>query len=170
MVPPHKDFWEVWASHFSYRDFEDPEAPEPEPEPEPTVHAGFDRNVPVPDGDWVTVRLTIGRAHARKAADVRDLLADRTGLSGKAVKNLTVREHDTELQVAASSWPRLARAFTGAAIEGIAVSAELVSQTEEPSEPHEAAMDLEPSAPHEAAADEDAASSDGEAVEPAPAT
>ena len=126
MVPPHKDFWEVWASHFSYQDFEDPEL-EPEPEPEPVVARRRSTAArAVPEGEWVTVRLTIGRAHARKAADIRDLLADRTGLSGKSVRNLTVREQDTELQVAASAWPRLARAFTGAPIEGVEVAAELV--------------------------------------------
>ncbi len=179
MAPPHKDFWEVWASHFSYRDFEDAEAPEPEPEPEPPAR-GFDRSVPVPEGEWVTVRLSIGRAHARKAADVRDLLAERTGLSGKAVRNLTVREQDTELQITASAWPRLARAFTGAAIEGVAVSAELLVDDNADVEADDGDDGLPAVDEHAAAHDDVAAAAElepaadepdpGDAIEPAPAT
>ncbi len=143
MVPPHKDFWEVWATHFNYQDFEDPASAEPEPEPEyepaPQVqshrrsHGGEGRSsarpteAPIIDDVWVDVRLTLGRSHAKKAADIRDLLADRTGLTGKSVRNLTVGDRDTEFQVGRRAWPRLAKAFTGEAIDGFVVDVTLLT-------------------------------------------
>jgi len=135
MVPPHKDFWEVWATHFNYRDFEDPASAEPEPEPEPTrarddFGADVSSNV---DDDWVNVRLSVGRSHAKKAADIRDLLADRTGLTGKSVRNLTVGDRDTEFQIGRRSWARLARAFgSGVVIDG--VTAEVTLLTVDPAQ------------------------------------
>jgi superfamily II DNA/RNA helicase len=146
MVPPHKDFWEVWATHFNYRDFEDPASAEPEfePEPEPAPARGRDRDrdrdrpsaEPRPqeaiaaDDTWVNVRLSLGRSHAKKAADIRDLLADRTGLTGKSVRNLTVGDRDTEFQIGRRTWPRLARAFGGVTIDGVSVDVTLLTVDE----------------------------------------
>jgi ATP-dependent RNA helicase DeaD len=136
MVPPHKDFWEVWATHFNYRDFEDPvsQEPEPDPEPEPTrVRGDFGADAPGNGGDdeWVNVRLSVGRSHAKKAADIRDLLADRTGLTGKSVRNLTVGDRDTEFQIGRRSWARLARAFgPDVVIDGVTAEVTLLTVLE----------------------------------------
>jgi len=152
MVPPHKDFWEVWATHFNYRDFEDPASAEPEfePEPEPAPARGRERDrgrdpdrdrerpagesrpqeAIAADDTWVNVRLSLGRSHAKKAADIRDLLADRTGLTGRSVRNLTVGDRDTEFQIGRRTWPRLARAFGGVTIDGVSVDVTLLTVDE----------------------------------------
>ena len=142
MVPPHKDFWEVWATHFNYRDFEDPASTEPEPEPElereperererqpraPRADSFASDRSAATDDTWVNVRLSIGRSHAKKAADIRELLADRTGLTGKSVRNLTVGDRDSEFQVGSRAWARRARAFVGVVIDGVTAELTLLS-------------------------------------------
>jgi ATP-dependent RNA helicase DeaD len=102
-APPHKDFWEVWAAKFTWRDFERPDdsaAPIEEPPPPPREDRG-----PVDDGvdegELVLVQLDIGRAHGLKSADVRRLL-DARGLRGRSVKDLTVRDQDTRFRMPAA--------------------------------------------------------------------
>jgi hypothetical protein len=189
MAPPHKDFWEVWASHFSYTDFEEanPE-PEPEPEPEPVrapprergrgrgegYRGGGDRGggdrgggdrgggdrsggdrggggdrsrdrdrEPVRDrplaesafednrdngdsDDLVTVRLNLGRSHDKKAANIRDLLAEKAGVAGRKVKNLTVGDRDTEFQIGRALYDNLVSSLGGVTCDGIVLAIDLV--------------------------------------------
>jgi hypothetical protein len=170
MAPPHKDFWEVWATHFSYTDFEEanPE-PEPEPEPEPArarpprerererggrsdrsgrsdradrggdssrepvrehrpfaEHAFEDSRDDSDSDDLVTVRLNLGRSHDKKAANIRDLLAQKAGVAGRKVKNLTVGDRDTEFQIGRSLYEKLASTLGGVTCDGIVLAIDLV--------------------------------------------
>lgn len=79
------------------------------------------------DDTWVNVRLSLGRSHAKKAADIRDLLADRTGLTGRAVRNLTVGDRDTEFQIGRRTWERVSQALRGVVIDGVAADVTLLT-------------------------------------------
>jgi ATP-dependent RNA helicase DeaD len=101
-APPHKDFWEVWAEKFSFRDFEDevfgPAAPVDEPEEAPAVAewvSGGDED----EQDFVSVVLNIGRTHGMKAMQIRDLLRAQVGLAGKAIRDLTVHDTSTVFRI-----------------------------------------------------------------------
>lgn len=149
MVPPHKDFWEVWATHFNYRDFEDPASAEPEPpDPEPVAaprrehqHRGEMTDSVASDDTWVAVRLSLGRSHGKKSAEIRDILADRAGLTGRAVRNLTVGERDTQFQIGSRSWPRVARAFAEVVVDGVSAGVQLVDDDASTSRPAEPIID-----------------------------
>ena len=82
-APPHKDFWEVWASKYTYEDFEDtpffernnitpePEVEEPPPRPKRS-RASSKVTQAAEDTAYYTVRLNLGRKHGKKAAHIRD--------------------------------------------------------------------------------------------------
>ncbi len=103
--PPHKDFWEIWAAKYSAADFQREEDSRPEPEPDPvpapasrafTAEPAPESDVPLletnGDATWIRVSLNVGRRHGHKSAGVRALLKRLTGLHGRAIKDLTVRD------------------------------------------------------------------------------
>ncbi|KIG13339.1 hypothetical protein DB30_08106 [Enhygromyxa salina] len=145
--PPHKDFWEIWAGKFSAADFareEDskdaetdtdddiqvetvrPAAPFAEPEVD-------DSSVPViqdapGDDALVRVGLNIGRKHGHKAAHVRALLRRVTGLHGKAVKDLTVRDQNSLFRMDGQHFETVVARLDGSVVDSIALT--LVKMTE----------------------------------------
>ncbi len=123
-APPHKDFWEVWAGATALTEFSDEQYPLPV-EPPPPVRAApqvvasqgpraeqHHHDSPEPSS-YVAAVLNLGRQHGLKSADVRVLLADRAGLTGRAVRDLTVRETDTLLRVDAARAQEAERSITG---------------------------------------------------------
>ncbi len=135
-APPHKDFWEVWASNFTYQEFEDEtfrggtEAIEDEPDPPPpppAPKARPRRRAPVVDeGPLVTVSLNVGRTHKKKAAHIRELLSADFGLEGRAVRNLTVKETLTEFRIAHGAYERLSQGMLGYVFDDIELELILV--------------------------------------------
>ncbi|MEZ4429956.1 MAG: DEAD/DEAH box helicase [Nannocystaceae bacterium] len=143
-APPHKDFWEVWAARYTFAQFEDgpflelhPEfvKPEPPPAPEPAVEPRRERSsrVSTPaaapstisssssddDASFERVRLNVGRRHGHKAAHIRALLREHLGLSGRSVRDLTVRDASTVFRVSASDFARMQEVLEGMEIDGV---------------------------------------------------
>jgi superfamily II DNA/RNA helicase len=133
--PPHKDFWEVWAAKFSAKDFQreedskdsDETVEEEPPAPVAVVEAEPDSEVPIiedaPDEDTlVRVGLNIGRRHGHKAAHVRALLKRLTGLHGKAVKDLTVREHSSLFRMDVRHFDTVVGRLDGSVVESVTLT------------------------------------------------
>lgn len=133
-APPHKDFWEVWASKFTYKDFEDDTyqggihaQPEPEEIEKPekprarrpsmassaSVVAAESSSRPSTTEAFVKVCLSVGRAHGKKSAHIRELLANDFDLSGKLVRDLTVGDELTHFRVSRHHYSRLAEGMLG---------------------------------------------------------
>jgi ATP-dependent RNA helicase DeaD len=153
--PPHKDFWEVWASKFSAADFkrdEDSgdEASDDEddirteaqsvdtdgaegndlndrPDAQHGSDGADDGDVPLidtapPEDALVRVDLNIGRRHGQKAAHVRSLLRRLTGLHGKAVKDLTVRDQNTLFRMDARHFDMVVARLEGSIVESVSLT------------------------------------------------
>jgi superfamily II DNA/RNA helicase len=134
--PPHKDFWEVWAAKFSAKDFqrdEDSKDTDETVEDEPptpvavVVEAEPDSELPLiedaPDEDTlVRVGLNIGRRHGHKAAHVRALLRRLTGLHGKAVKDLTVRDTSSLFRMDVRHFETVVRRLDGSVVEEVTLT------------------------------------------------
>jgi hypothetical protein len=125
-APPHKDFWEVWASHFNYQQFEDDKLVEipaneldEDTDARPPASAAPLPPRPTPGEPDIVLRLNVGRKHGKKAADIRGLLADHVHLEGRAVRGLTVGEASTRFRVAASQQAHVVAALHGFAFEDI---------------------------------------------------
>ena len=100
----------MWASKFTYQDFEDevymggaaavPEEADEPPRrpPEPPVMPAVED-----EEDFVRVRLNVGRKHGKKAAHIRELLAESFGLARKAVRDLTVGEASSRFRLGAKA-------------------------------------------------------------------
>jgi hypothetical protein len=71
------------------------------------------------DADYVRVRLAAGRSHGVKSAQVRELLASRAGLTGRGVRDLTVRDVLTWFRVPAARVEDLQAALAGLTFAGI---------------------------------------------------
>jgi superfamily II DNA/RNA helicase len=173
-APPHKDFWEVWASKFTYREFEDEvwyqsHAPPPAEEPEPpAVEQGF--GPAEDDAAFVSVRLSIGRKHGKKAAHIRELLDTQLGLSGRAVRNLTVGDASTRLRVSEQNFNRLVATIGGQVLDGHEIAVTLIElpPADEASASDEAAATASTEAPSESSAPEASATEAPGAEEPRP--
>lgn len=139
-APPHKDFWEVWAAKFTYTEFEDEtfrggtEAieDEPEPPPRPRAKPPAPRRPKLEDqGPLVTVSLNVGRSHGKKAAHIRELLSSDFGLEGRSVRNLTVKETNTEFRVSAGALEQLQAALLGYVFDDIELELETLADEED---------------------------------------
>jgi superfamily II DNA/RNA helicase len=173
-APPHKDFWEVWASKFNYREFEDEiwyqshEAPPPEPSSPRRDEQQPARVVMAPvaedDASFVSLRLNIGRKHGKKAAHIRELLDTQLGLSGRSVRNLTVGDASTRLRVSEQNFARVQETLGGYVLGEHEIVVSRIETVAEPSE-GEHAEPAEPSvqamAAPESSATADAAPADG---------
>jgi hypothetical protein len=169
MVPPHKDFWEAWASQFSYEMFEDDqffvgrEPPPEEPEPEPETRAarpprshdrerdrerdrGRDREPQREDdgGETVTVALNLGRAHGKKAADIRELLAGELDIAGRSVRNLTVGDDETVFDTSPGNHRRLVDRLAGRRIDGVDIAVRLLESDDGPGDDDTGEADAAP--------------------------
>ena len=146
-APPHKDFWEVWAAKFTYREFEDEiwyqsHAAPPPDEPEPPVRAESVVRESLAaanedDASFVSLRLNIGRKHGKKAAHIRELLDSQLGLSGKAVRNLTVGDASTRFRVSERNVERVQQTLGGYQLDEHELAISLVETPAEASEPAE---------------------------------
>ncbi|WP_181233768.1 DEAD/DEAH box helicase [Enhygromyxa salina] len=141
--PPHKDFWELWAGKFTAADFvreedskdaeteadaedEDevevarPAAPFAAPEAEDSLVPLIPviQDAPV-DDSLVRVGLNIGRRHGHKAAHVRALLRRLTGLHGKAVKDLTVRDDNSLFRMDVRHFETVVARLDGSVVDSI---------------------------------------------------
>lgn len=119
LAPPHKDFWELWAGKYTWKDFVKPEDSEPEPEPAPPPPKQVVAQ-PEPDeaGPFLRVSLNLGRSHGCKSADIRGLMKDKAGLSGRTVRDLTVRDTDSLFRVPENRFDESASAINGMKFEG----------------------------------------------------
>ena len=170
--PPHKDFWELWASKFSAADFQREEDKaddsgsddDDDARPESTARGEYGRTesgesesdthdlsdradradradrpdrAELPDADdhdvplideaaseesLVRVDLNIGRRHGQKAAHVRSLLRRLTGLHGKAVKDLTVRDQSTLFRMDARHFEMVVARLDGSIVENVSLT------------------------------------------------
>jgi hypothetical protein len=132
--PPHKDFWEVWAAKFSAKDFQrdedskdSDETVEDEPAPVVVVETLLESEIPLiedaPDEDsLVRVGLNIGRRHGHKAAHVRALLRRLTGLHGKAVKDLTVRDRSSLFRMDIRHFETVVARLDGSVVEQVSLT------------------------------------------------
>jgi ATP-dependent RNA helicase DeaD len=111
-APPHKDFWEVWASKYTWKDFERDADTVPEEEP-PRAQPRDSAAEEVDEGEFIRVELNLGRAHGKKSAAVRNLLASRCGLRGKSVRDLTVRDKTTLFRIPVSRFEHVQSRITG---------------------------------------------------------
>ncbi|MEM6295246.1 MAG: DEAD/DEAH box helicase [Myxococcota bacterium] len=173
-APPHKDFWEVWAAKFNYKEFEDEifrggtEAIEDEPDPppppprKPRNREPARPKVEVEDGPMVTVSLNVGRSHGKKSAHIRELLASDFGLEGRSVRNLTVKETLTEFRVTTTAHESLKAAVLGYVFDDIELELTLIEGPEEP----ETATEAAPEAQAEAAPESEDADADAAIVPP----
>ncbi len=133
MVPPHKDFWEAWATRFHHRDFEDevlgppPGLTEPPPAPPSskprTAHVAEVEMAAVdPDEPLVHVVLNVGRKHGKKSADIRELLKRSVGLGGRAIRDLTVLEQTSEFRMVASGLTEAQERLSSQTIDGVTLA------------------------------------------------
>src|SRR5690606_35247762 len=137
--PPHKDFWEVWASKFSAADFardddrDDERDESNEAVPVEVASADEERDevleseLPLldeaPEEDsLVRVGLNIGRRHGHKAAHVRALLRRLTGLHGKAVKDLTVRDQNTLFRMDVRHYATVVARLDGSVVDEVSLT------------------------------------------------
>ena len=139
MVAPHKDFWEAWSARFTYQEFEDDSYYARVGQPEEVDAASAeDESTPAPvaalaprparravapkvapSGELVRVRLNIGRAHGKKAAHVRAVLEDKLGLTGRDVRDLTVRENSSVFRVDREQTAPMQDALHGVELDGV---------------------------------------------------
>ena len=135
--PPHKDFWEVWAAKFSAADFQREEDQgdtdesvedevvvfdEPEvAEDEPISGVSLLEEAPEEDA-LIRVSLNIGRRHGHKAAHVRSLLKRITGLHGKAVKDLTVRDGNSLFRMDIRHYETVVARLDGSVVEDVSLT------------------------------------------------
>lgn len=81
--------------------------------------------------DFVRVRLNVGRKHGKKAAHIRELLAESFGLARKAVRDLTVGEASTRFRLGAMALARLEELIVGFELDGIPITVSRVEGSEE---------------------------------------
>jgi ATP-dependent RNA helicase DeaD len=145
--PPHKDFWELWAAKFSAKDFQrdedlkDSDETVEDEQPVPVVAAAIEAEresegslIPLiedaPDEEsLVRVALNIGRRHGHKATHVRALLKRITGLHGKAVKDLTVRDRSSLFRMDVRHFETVVARLDGSVVEEVTLT--LVHLTED---------------------------------------
>jgi hypothetical protein len=135
----------VWASKFTYQDFEDEVFGAAEPSPDELPERRHDTpEAPPPsafsasanadndsDEPFTGVRLNIGRKHGKKAADIRGLLASRLDLAGRAIRNLTVGDASTRLNVSETNAHLMISQLTGYGVDDISLEVSMVDSTPE---------------------------------------
>lgn len=80
---------------------------------------------------FVRVRLNVGRKHGKKAAHMRELLAETFGLARKAVRDLTVGEASTRFRLGELALARLEELIVGFELDGISLTVARVEGSEE---------------------------------------
>ncbi|MCA9712765.1 MAG: hypothetical protein KDK70_43450, partial [Myxococcales bacterium] len=65
------------------------------------------------EDSFVRVRLNVGRKHGKKAAHIRELLAESFGLARKAVRDLTVGEASSRFRLGQKALVELERLVVG---------------------------------------------------------
>ncbi|HFE44961.1 MAG TPA: hypothetical protein ENJ18_05620, partial [Nannocystis exedens] len=142
-APPHKDFWEVWSTRFTFTDFEDDkyldkseleeQAREAEAEAKAEAAAKEARSAPrrrarrsdqgeIPEASFVKIRLNLGRRHGQKAATIRALLRDQLGLEGRVIRDLTVRDASTLFRSPEDDYERISSVLNGVEIGGVTIA------------------------------------------------
>ena len=131
-APPHHDFWEVWSEKYSIQSFleagqTDDAAIDAEDEKRREA-ARIEAEAKSDDVEFVALQLNIGRNHGQKSADIRELLRKHAGLTGRAIRDLTVRSDSTLFRAAEPRFESLQKAFVGIHVGDIALE---VSSAEE---------------------------------------
>ena len=79
---------------------------------------------------FVLVRLNVGRKHGKKAAHIRELLAETFGLARKAVRDLTVGEASTRFRLGELALARLEELIVGFELDDITLTVARVEESE----------------------------------------